>query len=326
MMEKKKTGYAVAVAVLALTGCVSVPTETGNANTPIPTPVAQDKALGSQRTVTELKTTSLQELKEQYGLSGEVVDADTFMRNLRPEEYVSQTEAQQWIQTAALAELNKKKYPNSFERDMAFTEFSKNYVSPLITTKNWPDYLVFRTNFPILPSSYITAKQLYLMEPTLPYQKYGIVQVPIQRSCTRANCVDWNDLRENTQQNARPDYKFHHKVWIEQGTTIEQSNWSKYTKRESNRFAIVPITHEEFRSILANGHNPERNPNVAFYAGWSIAKVDKSKSSCVNSNKSYQTPSVTCRIQTTPVKYVIENFNGKARVEFTPKMTDMLNL
>jgi len=330
----KRMGLVAALsgAVLVALGCVVVPTETpGSVSSSTAPPAPQSSSLktdggkGDTRRGFEPKRESLQELKERYGLSGEVVDADSFMKDLRPEEYVSQAQAQEWIQTAARVELSNKKYPNSFEREAALSEFSKSYISPLVTTKSWPDYLVFRTNFPILPSSYITAKQLYLLEPTLAYQKYGIVQVPIERDCSRANCAEWSYFR-STEHAVQPKYIFRHRVFVEQGTTIEQSNWSKYTKRETNRFAIVPLTHQEFRAILADGHNPQRNPNVSFYAGWSIAKVDKSKSACTNSNRPYQIPSVTCTIQTNPVKYVVENFNGKARAEFDPKMTDMLNL
>lgn len=327
MFGMKKSGCAVGAAVLLLGGCVTVPPETGSTNSQMSTPsAAQDKPRENQRTISVPKSTSLQEFKEQYGLLGEVVDADAFVRDFRPEEYVSKAEGQEWIRTTAIVELNKKKYPNSFEREMAISEFTKNYIPPLINTRSLPDYLVFRTNFAIMPSRYITAKQLYLMEPILTYEKNGIVQVPIQRNCSRPNCVDWNYFKNSTQQYVRPEYKFNHNVWIEHGTMVEEMKLTDYTKRETNRFAIVPMSHEEFRANLANGYNPERNPNVSFYAGWSIAQVDKSKSSCKNPNRPYQTPSPTCRIQVNPVKYVVENLNGKARTEFTPKMADVLKL
>jgi hypothetical protein len=87
----------------------------------------------------------------------------------------------------------------------------------------------------------------------------------------------------------------------------------KYERQDaSNQLALMKTSLDEVRDILKKGF-PYGGGNRA-YAGYSLVKVNNAE--CKATEKS--TKVVRCVIDTTPVKYTIENFMGKPQFEVVP--------
>ena len=81
----------------------------------------------------------------------------------------------------------------------------------------------------------------------------------------------------------------------------------------SNQYVPMLTTLDEVREILKNGH--PFGQGIRGYAGYSILRVNSID--CKREGDSLT--QVWCDIDTTPTKYIVENFMGKSQLELYPK-------
>jgi hypothetical protein len=255
------------------------------------------------------------------------VEGAKFLKEFRPELYLSNQQASKLFQDLLVRTVELGKFPNAIEKKIAVDQAKATPYVIDVEQKTIPKYLVYRVVYLVTPTGINMNTGNFYIKPNYSAKIPGITfghmdRVPCrnERACFYSRTVF--GMGDNNFEIASYPYKSNKNreniskmslsVAVQPGFT-NSTYLPKGMQHTSNQYVPMLTTIDEVREILKDGHPFGQGGRA--YAGYSILKVN-SIDCKQEGNSSAQ---VWCDIDSTPTKYIVENFMGKSQFEVYPK-------
>jgi hypothetical protein len=318
-MRIKNRIFFVPLLLTVLAGCVATMPDT---------PIAQDERV---QTASKPPVMVEKSFTPKIELPEGTVDGAKFMKEFRPELYLPNQQASNLFQTLVVNNIQAANFTNSLEKAAAVKTAKETPYVIDVEQKALPKYLVYRVAYVVSPNSVNPNTGHFYIKPNYSAKIPGLTfghsdRVPCGsvQNCFQSyisyglpdNGFEIASYPYKSSKNARNISQMELAVLVLPGfKTIKNVDLGRFKYEEqnsSNLYVLMTTSLDEVRDILKSGFSYGNGSRA--YTGYSLVKVNDV--GCKVDDKS--TKHVRCTIDTTPVKYTVENFMGKPQFEMTP--------